>query len=154
MLYVTTPSSAHSGRLSSPGQRRAGGGRLSWISGVSRPFREDWQLDKGNSVFKIALETIIWLCCLCVIVGPYTTLMWSIPIAYGPLWCWNMTLSGRVTEPSLGPLNAVHNCRGHLLKREVWERPVATLDRGGGGGCKFDLSSSYQIGSKTAYDPN
>ena len=23
-------------------------------------------------------------------------------------------------------------CRGHLLKREVWERPVATLDRGDG----------------------
>ena len=24
--------------------------------------------------------------------------------------------------------------RGHLLKREVWERPAATLDRAGGGG--------------------
>ena len=41
--HYLIPSSVHSGRLSSPGQRRAGGGRLLWIPGVSRPFREGWQ---------------------------------------------------------------------------------------------------------------
>ena len=47
MLYVKAPSSVHSGRLLSPGQRRAGGGRLSSIPGVSRPFREGWQPQWG-----------------------------------------------------------------------------------------------------------